>query len=359
LSLSDFGWNEHFKEHFEPHAGEGLIPGRVAAEHRGAYAVYTEDGDRSAELAGRLRHDALERNDLPAVGDWVVLQPLPEGRAVVHAVLPRLSKFSRTVASDQHRVSGEQVLAANVDTVFLVTSLNHDLNARRLERYLVTAWESGAAPAILLNKADLCPAEERTALLAEVEAVAFGVPVHTVSAVTGEGLEELEAYLAPGRTVVLLGSSGVGKSTLVNRLAGRELLATQEIRSDGRGRHTTSHRELVILPGGGLVLDTPGLRELQLFEGSEGMDEAFEDVASLASECRFSDCAHESEPGCAVAAAIADGTLPPERLESYRKLQRELERVERKRDARLQSEYRSKWRRFAREQRARPKPRRR
>jgi ribosome biogenesis GTPase len=356
LSLSDFGWNEHFQEHFAPHAEAGLIPGRVSAEHRGAYVVCTEDGDRSAELAGRLRHDALVRDELPAVGDWVALQPLPEARAVVQAVLPRLTKFSRTAASDQQRLSGEQVLAANVDTVFLVSSLNRDLNVRRLERYLVTAWESGAAPAVVLNKADLCDPAERMELVAEVEAVAFGVPVHVVSAFTGEGMDELGGYLSPGRTVVLLGSSGVGKSTLVNRLAGREVLATQEIRSDGRGRHTTSHRQLVLLPSGGLVLDTPGLRELQLYEGSEGMDDVFDDVASLAAECRFSDCAHDSEPGCAVRQAIADGRLPVERLESYRQLQRELERMERKRDARLASEYRRQWKRLERSRRSDPKP---
>ncbi len=288
----------------------------------------------------------------------MALQPLPEGRAVVHAVLPRLTKFSRTAASDQQRASGEQVLAANVDVVFLVSSLNRDLNVRRIERYLVTAWESGAAPAIVLNKADLCEPEERASLVAEVEGVAFGVPVHVVSAVTGEGIDELDSYLQPGRTVVLLGSSGVGKSTLVNRFAGRELLATREIREDGRGRHTTSHRELVVLVYGGLVLDTPGLRELQLFEGSEGMDEVFEDVALLARECRFSDCDHRTEPGCAVTAAIAGGRLDAERLESYRKLQRELERMERKRDARLASEYRRRWRTVARAQRQRSKPRR-
>lgn len=356
MPLSELGWNAHFEEHFAPHAADGLVPGRVAVEHRGAYAVYTEDGDRWAELAGRLRHEVVVRDELPAVGDWVALQALPEGRAIVHAVLPRLTKFSRTAASDQQRVSGEQVLAANVDTVFLVSSLNRDLNVRRIERYLVTAWESGAAPAIILNKADLCAPDERAGLVGEVEAVAFGVPVHVVSAVTGEGIDELDSYLSPGRTVVLLGSSGVGKSTLVNCFAGRELLATREVRDDGRGRHTTSHRELVVLEDGGLVLDTPGLRELQLFEGAHQVDDVFEDVSSLAAECRFSDCQHRTEPDCAVNTAISDGRLDPERLESYRKLERELARAERKRDARLASEYKRRWRTVQRAHRRHPKP---
>jgi len=354
LSLIDFGWNEHFDEQFEPHAGAGLVPGRIAVEHRGAYAVYTADGDVWAELAGRLRHEAIGRSDLPAVGDWVALQPLPERKAVVQAVLPRRSAFSRKIAFTE---TEEQVIAANVDTVFVVGSLNEELNLRRIERYLTTGWESGARPVIVLNKADLCSPEELGTLVAGVEAIAFGADVHPVSAVTGEGMERLATYLVPGETVALLGSSGVGKSTIVNRLLGQELFATQEIRADGRGRHTTSHRELIALPGGGLVIDTPGMRELQLWDGSEGLDEAFEDVAALAAECRFTDCQHGSEPGCAVRAALAAGSLPQERLESYGKLQRESERMERKRDARLQSEYKKKWRAHARRQRKNPKPR--
>jgi len=284
----------------------------------------------------------------------VALQPLPECRAVVEAILGRRSAFSRKIAWAE---TEEQVIAANVDTVFVVGSLNEELNLRRIERYLTTGWESGARPVIVLNKSDLCSPEELDLLVADVEAIAFGVDVHPVSAATGEGLERLTAYLVAGETVALLGSSGVGKSTIVNRLLGQELFATQEIRADGRGRHTTSHRELIVLPGGGLVIDTPGMRELQLWDGSEGLDEAFEDVAALAAECRFNDCAHHSEPGCAVRAALAAGSLARERLESYRKLQREAARMERKRDARLQSEHRKKWRARTREQRRNAKPR--
>jgi ribosome biogenesis GTPase / thiamine phosphate phosphatase len=354
--LEALGWEPEFEEHFREHGEQGLVPGRVAAEHRGAYAVRTASGEAWAELAGKLRHEAMGRGELPAVGDWVALQPGAGRKATIKAVLPRRTKISRKVTLGE---TEEQVLAANVDTILLVSSLNHDLNVRRIERYLATAWESGAQPAIVLNKADLCPIEERTLLVAEVEAVAFGVPVHTVSAVTAEGMDELRPYLAAGRTVVLLGSSGVGKSSLINCLIGSEQLLTREIREDGRGRHTTTHRELLALPGGGLVIDTPGLRELQLWESSEGLDEAFEDVADLAAECRFADCGHESEPGCAVREAISSGSLPEERLESYRKLPRELARLERRRDARLVSLERKKWRTFSKQQRRNPKTRRR
>jgi ribosome biogenesis GTPase len=240
-------------------------------------------------------------------------------------------------------------VAANVDTVFLVTAFGGDLNARRLERYLTAAWDSGSNPVVVANKADL--ADDPFGELADVEAVALGVPVVTVSAATGEGLELLEAHLIPGRTVALLGSSGVGKSTLVNRLAGREVLVTAEIRSDGRGRHTTTHRELVPLPSGALLIDTPGMRELQLWADEAMLDSTFSEIAELAADCRFSDCTHEHEPGCAVKAAISDGSLPAERFASYRKLQRELRALEIRKDARLKSEARKEIRRRQRRMR--------
>ncbi|HEX2045651.1 MAG TPA: ribosome small subunit-dependent GTPase A, partial [Gaiellaceae bacterium] len=312
-----------------------LIPARVAVRHHGPCELLSEQGPLGGLPAGHLA-DA----DLPAVGDWVAARPLRgERKALVEAVLPRRTAFTRKEA---WRRTVEQVVAANVDTVFLMSDLGPDLNVRRLERYLVGAWESGARPAIVLTKADL-EADRADAVLA-VEAVAFGVPVHVVSAVTGEGLGALGAYLGRGRTVALLGSSGVGKSTLVNRLAGREVLATRELRADGRGRHTTTHRELVLLPGGGLLLDTPGMRELQLWAGEEALDGAFEDVTAFAGVCRFPDCAHDHEPGCAVKAALADGSLPAERWESYRKLQRELRSLEVRRSKRLQAEERRRWR---------------
>jgi ribosome biogenesis GTPase len=346
--LNALGWDDALAEEFEPHRRAGLIPGRVSIQHRGAYDVLTAEGELRCDVAGRLYDEAASPADLPAVGDWVAVAARPEEAAgTVQAVLPRRTKFSRKTA---WQASEEQVLAANVDVALIVTSLNEDMNLRRLERYLTLAWESGATPVLVLTKADL--ADDVPAVVAEVESVAFGAPVHAISSVTGEGLDELRAHLRQGVTAALLGSSGVGKSTLVNTLVGEDLLETREIREDGKGRHTTTRRELIQLPGGALVIDTPGMREVQLWIADEGLEEAFSDVTELFEHCRFSDCAHESEPGCAVKKAIANGTLAPERWESYLKLQRELAHLERRLDKRAQSEERKRWKAlstFARE----------
>ncbi|MDX6399199.1 MAG: ribosome biosis GTPase / thiamine phosphate phosphatase [Gaiellaceae bacterium] len=348
-ALPELGWTDSHTTDFEPHAAAGYLPARVAAQHRGVYVLFSELGELRADMAGRLSHEAAGAGELPAVGDWVAIAARPdEGAATIHAVLPRRTKFSRKVALG---ASEEQVLAANVDTVFLLTSLNEDFNLRRLERYITMAWESGAQPVIVLTKTDLDPDYELR--VREVEAIAFGVPVYAISNLTGAGLDLVRTHIVPGQTIALLGSSGVGKSTLVNTLAGEELLATQEIREDdGEGRHTTTHRQLVLLPGGGLVLDTPGLRELQLWESADGLAETFGDVEALAANCRFTDCAHASEPDCAVQAALADGTLPPERWESYEKLQRELAHLERRLDKRLQADERKRWAKAGAEGRA-------
>jgi ribosome biogenesis GTPase / thiamine phosphate phosphatase len=332
-SLEALGWNQHFADAFAPFEPAGLIPGRVAVQERGAVVLFTTAG-------------TLNAGGQAVAGDWVAAEKLPgEDRAIVRAVLPRRTRFARK----EPWLTEEQVVAANIDTVFLVTDCGRDFKPRRLERYLTAAWDSGADPVVVLTKSDL--AEDPWETVAQAEAIAFGVPVHAVSSVTGEGLDGLQPHLAPGRTVALLGSSGVGKSTLANRLLGEELLATGDLRRDGRGRHTTTHRELVRLPGGALLLDTPGMRELQLWADESALNETFADVAELARQCRFTDCAHGSEPGCAVGAALADGTLPQVRWESYRKLQRELHSLALRQDARLRSEARKERRRFARSQR--------
>ena len=342
MDLQDLGWDAFFADAFRPYEDDNLIPARVAARHHGPCELLTELGRLGGIPAGRLGDE-----ELPAVGDWVVVRPLDgERKAVVEAVLPRRSAFMRKEALSR---TVAQVVAANVDTVFLVTAFGGDLNPRRLERYLTSAWDSGSSPVIVANKLDL--AVDPFAELAAVEAVALGVPVLAVSASTGDGLDELEAHLAPGRTIALLGSSGVGKSTLVNRFAGRELLVTAEISADGRGRHTTTHRELVPLPSGALLIDTPGMRELQLWADEEVLDSTFSEIAELAAECRFSDCSHEHEPGCEIKRALADGSLPRERFASYRKLQREIRALEIRKDARLKSEARKQWRRHARRMR--------
>jgi ribosome biogenesis GTPase len=313
VTLEELGWGPHFEAAFAPFGAEGLVPARVATQHRGGFELLTEGGEPVGVPAGALA-------ELPAVGDWVAVSAVPgEDKSVIEAVLPRRTAFTRTEPSSDAR----EVVAANVDTVFVTTAVGRDFSARRLERYLAAAHESGADPVVLVNKAD---ADGADAALEEARAAAPGVPVHLISAKRGDGLEQLEGYLAPGRTVALLGSSGVGKSTLANRLAGEELLATGEVRSDELGRHTTTRRQLVRLPRGGLLLDTPGLRELQL--AGADLDETFPEIAALVPECRFRDCSHTHEPGCAVRAAVEAGDIPRERYESYLKLAGELDALD-------------------------------
>jgi ribosome biogenesis GTPase / thiamine phosphate phosphatase len=355
VSLAHLGFGPALAAAFEPHEETGLAPGRVAVEHRGALVLLSDEGEVWAGIPGRLRHRAASPLDLPAVGDWVAYRRGgQDDRARIEAVLPRRTAFVRKTAGFE---SVEQVVAANVDVVFCVTSLVDDLNARRLERYLTLAWESGAQPVVVLTKADLCTKVD--AAVAHVSGVTFGVPMHVVSGLTGEGMDELEAHLAGGRTAALVGSSGVGKSTLVNCLCGSERLATAAVRSDGRGRHTTTHRELVALAAGGCLIDTPGMRELVLWDAEEGLDRAFEDVDGLAGRCKFRDCEHRTEPGCAVREAIRTGALDPARLESFRHLQRELRYLEIRHDARARSEERKRWQVTSKEGRERARQKRR
>ena len=340
LNLNTIGFNEFFAEAFITFRNEDFIAGRVSLEHKRMYRVWTEQGELLCEVAGKFSYLAASREDYPAVGDWVVLKPrLNEGRGTIHAVLPRKSKFSRKSAGTN---TEEQIVAANVDTIFLVNSLNDDLNLRRIERYLLLSWESGANPVIVLTKADLCDQiEER---LAEIEAIAMGVPVVAVSVMEEKGLDGLNTYLQPGKTIALLGSSGVGKSTLTNYLLGKEKQKVQGIREgDDKGRHTTTHRELVQLPNGTILIDTPGMRELQLWDSGEGLTESFTDIEELAQQCKYRNCGHDQEPGCAIQEAIFTGILEKARFMSFKKLQKELAFLERKQDQRAQAEEKKRW----------------
>lgn len=326
-ALARYGWDQNWEAAFEPFSQPGSEPGRVILAHTHIYTVITGGGEMLARVSGRFRHVARERHAFPAVGDWVVCRfGQHGGPAQIHGVLPRRSRFSRKVAG---ATTHEQVVAANIDTIFIVMGCDADFNLRRLERYLLLTRESGAAPVVLLNKADRGP--DPAARQEAVETLVPNVPVRLLSAKTGQGFDELAQDLRPGQTVALLGSSGVGKSTIVNRLAGREILRTSTVReSDDRGRHTTRHRQLVLLPQGAMVIDTPGMRELQLWEASEGFSTTFEDIEALASQCRFRDCTHRSEPGCAVRRAVEAGDLPASRLEGYLKLVEERRQLDEK-----------------------------
>lgn len=334
-SLDQLGWDSTRTGQFQQYAAHGLFPARVLRPERGACIVAGEHITQTARLQLDLADQAIPIG-LPTVGDWVACSAADDGSGpAIRAVLPRTSAFIRHAAGNE---TAAHVLAANVDTVFVVIPLNRTLHLARIERFLTLAWESGATPVLVLSKADVCSDLPTAAEAAG--AVAPGVDVMAVSSVDGYGVPELLAHVVPGRTVALLGQSGAGKSTLVNALAGETLMATQDIRSDGRGRHTTTHRELVVLPGGGILIDTPGLRTLLLWDAGEGLDKAFEELEAYAAQCRFHDCRHVGEPDCAVIAAVAAGELPQRRVDSHRKLQNELAFLASKQDKRLQSEQR-------------------
>jgi len=329
VNLEDLGLTSATLVAFQPFASRGLVPGRVSFRDRERCRLFTEGGEVSAHIAGALWHGAASPAELPVAGDWVAARQVGHGEALIEAVLPRRTRFSRRAAG---RRETEQMIAANIDVVFLVAGLDGDFNVRRLERYLTLAWESGAEPVIVLNKTDLCDSVPRR--VAAALAVARGAPVITASARTG-AVSEITAWLAPGRTIALLGSSGAGKSTIVNALLGEERQQVGEVRqSDSRGRHTTTFRELVPLPGGGALIDTPGMRELQLWAGEENVDRTFDDIAALAQTCRFRNCRHSGESGCAVTEALAAGTLDSGRWASYRKLLAEARRHKQMEDAR-------------------------
>ena len=331
MELEHLGWNDFFEENFRQYADRGYGVGRVYLESRRSFWLYTKDGEIKADVSGKMIYRADSRSDFPAVGDWVVFRLQEDkSKAIIHAILSRTSKFSRKVPGSSIE---EQIVATNIDTVMLVSGLDNDFNLRRIERYLVMVSASGANPVIVLNKADLCA--DLPSRLAEVERIAPNVPVIDISAKNDEHLTALDGFVKKGETVALLGSSGVGKSTITNHLlGGGERQKVQEVREgDDRGRHTTTKRELIVLPDGGLIIDTPGMRELQLWVSEEGLENSFEDIEALTAQCFYSNCEHNNTKGCAIEAALADGSLDHERWENHNKLQKELAYITEKKDA--------------------------
>ena len=326
MNVRQLGWNDEWERQFRPYRREGLQPARVLRGFRTSYSIALDDRVCLARVLGKFRHETQTLADFPVVGDWVAVKARKnDSRAVIHDILPRSSAFSRRAAGME---LDAQVVAANIDTVFLVSGLDGEFNPRRIERFLTMAWESGAEPVVLLNKMDIC--EEVASRIEQTRQLAIDLPVLAISAQTGEGISQLESYLKEGASVALLGSSGVGKSSIINRLLGEERQLTGPVREyDDRGRHTTTHRELILLPTGALVIDTPGMREVQLWGDQEVLRLAFSDIIEIAAKCQFRDCSHEQEPGCAVLAAIEAGELDASRMESYRKQKRELELLER------------------------------
>ncbi|MBI4417535.1 MAG: ribosome small subunit-dependent GTPase A [Ignavibacteriales bacterium] len=343
MTLTSIGWNDFFERAFAAFRVAELIPARVALQHRNYYVLYSTLGELRGEPTGKMQYMASGPQDLPAVGDWVVIDPRPyEQAATIVDVLPRKTKFSRQAAG---RKTEEQIVAANIDSVFIVSGLDNDFNLRRIERYLVLAIESGASPVVLLNKVDLC--EDPEGARTETTSLNPHVPVHVLSALKNEGVDVIRNYLRNGATGALLGSSGVGKTTIINRLLGTDERKTAPVReADDRGRHTTAARELILLPAGGLLIDTPGMRELQLWSSSDAVSEVFEDIEVLAENCKFRDCSHEVEPGCAVKEALEQGVLDEGRYESYRKLHRELQYQQRKYDPAEQRKEKERWKKI-------------
>jgi ribosome biogenesis GTPase len=348
ISLADLGFDTFFASHFDQLQRPGLVPARIAADGRGLYQLIGCEA-QLGEPSGRMRFE-LDGTRRPAIGDWVAVADSSD-RAVIHHLLPRKTVMSRRAADSD---VAAQVIAANVDLFCIVTSANRDLNVRRIERYLTAVWDSGANPLVVLNKVDLV--DDVGPMLDELASVALVAPVVQVSALTGSGLEDIRAQLGQGTTVAFVGSSGVGKSSLINRLLGRETQFVSAVREDDqRGRHTTTRRELIPLSGGGVLIDTPGMRELGLIEDEGGVDTVFADIAELSGTCRFADCAHESEPGCAIREALAIGALDADRWQSYRKLQREIAAAERRSDPFLAAEERRRWKLINKSMRANPK----
>ena len=343
MNLELLGWNSALAGTFEPYAQDGYSVGRITLEYRGEYTVYSKLGYLYAKISGKLRHQITDGGDFPAIGDWVVIKTRHnEQNATIYGILPRKSKFSRKKAGGK---TSEQIVAANIDTAFLVSGLDNDFNLRRIERYLILTGESGANPVIVLNKVDACSEVEQC--VAEVEAIAPSVSIVVLSAVLHQGINELKNYIQPGMTVAMLGSSGVGKSTITNLLMGEEIQKVQAVRyDDSRGKHTTTHRELFVLPSGGVIIDTPGMREIQIWATESSFEQTFADIEILAKKCRFRDCQHSHEPDCAVQNAILQGVLDERRFFNYQKLHKELNYLSHKQSQLKQLENKSKWKKI-------------
>lgn len=321
MDLNKLGFNAFFAKHFEKCPIENAIIGRICAEYKSSYKIYSEIGEVTASISGKFRNNFKTKDEFPNVGDWVIFQSLDENKGIIQSILPRKSKFSRKIAGIETK---EQVIASNIDFAFIVCALDYDFNLRRIERYLSLVWQSGAVPVVVLTKADLC--DNLPQKISEVSDIAFGVDIYAISNINANGIDVLQSYFTQDKTVVLLGSSGVGKSSLINNLMQDDVMKVNELRSNiNKGRHTTTHKQMFLLPQGGLIIDTPGLRELQLWDAEDGISQCFSDVEELAKHCKFSDCTHLNEPNCAVQEAIVSGLLDSNRLENYLKVQKEQE----------------------------------